>query len=278
MSTYIEVIWLIYFTFAGACMGSFLCCASNRYIRHVDFIKGHSVCDSCGHKLGALDLIPVFSWLSLHGKCRYCGAKIPARSTFEEIALAGVFAYAYLYLARYEYLPLAWVRFVFLIVLGCVAVIDAEIEEVPYTAQGIFGLCALAASICPVKGRSHIPVEWGSEYHFMEYVPQLIGTVLLMVASVILAMMVSKWIGQGDVVIFFACIMVFSFWSTMVIVLISSLISVIIFVVEKHGKTRVLTNVDSYTTKLGIRLVPVITVGAVIVSYFQDELDYIFLI
>lgn len=259
-------------------MGSFLCCASNRYKNHIDFVKGHSVCDSCGHKLGPLDLIPIFSWLSLHGKCRYCGAKIPARSTFEEIALAGVFAYAYIYLVRYSFAPLAWVRFVFLLVLGCTAVIDTEIEEVPYTAQGIFGLCTLAASVLPVKGRSHSPIAFSSGYEITAYLPKLTGAVFLILAALALSAIVANWIGQGDVVIFFACIMVFSFWSTMVVVLISSLVSFLIFVIEKRSKARILTNVDSYTTKLGIRLVPAITLAVVIVSYFQDELDYIFLI
>lgn len=34
-------------------------------------------CYSCKTRLGALDLIPVLTWLLLKGKCRYCGAPFP---------------------------------------------------------------------------------------------------------------------------------------------------------------------------------------------------------
>ncbi|MCI2058997.1 MAG: prepilin peptidase, partial [Oscillibacter sp.] len=44
-----------------------------------------------GHELSAGDLIPVFSWLFLRGRCRYCGAKIPARCPVSELLCALAF-------------------------------------------------------------------------------------------------------------------------------------------------------------------------------------------
>lgn len=38
--------------------------------------KGRSMCSKCHHELAASDLIPVLSWVSLRGKCRYCHKKI----------------------------------------------------------------------------------------------------------------------------------------------------------------------------------------------------------
>lgn len=38
---------------------------------------GRSMCMHCKHLLSAKDLIPVISWLSLRGKCRYCHKAIP---------------------------------------------------------------------------------------------------------------------------------------------------------------------------------------------------------
>lgn len=35
-----------------------------------------SACPHCGHTLSWTDLVPLFSWLFLKGKCRYCGAEI----------------------------------------------------------------------------------------------------------------------------------------------------------------------------------------------------------
>jgi leader peptidase (prepilin peptidase)/N-methyltransferase len=44
-----------------------------------------SHCVSCNHKLGPLDLIPIFSYLFLGGKCRYCKEKIRSRYVLLEI-------------------------------------------------------------------------------------------------------------------------------------------------------------------------------------------------
>ena len=53
-----------------------------------------STCPHCGHKIGALENIPLISYLLLRGKCRGCGAAISARYPIVE-ALSGVLsAYA----------------------------------------------------------------------------------------------------------------------------------------------------------------------------------------
>jgi prepilin signal peptidase PulO-like enzyme (type II secretory pathway) len=39
-------------------------------------LNARSRCSICGHVLSTKDLIPVFSWISLHGKCRYCGTRL----------------------------------------------------------------------------------------------------------------------------------------------------------------------------------------------------------
>jgi len=38
--------------------------------------KGRSYCPKCHHTLAGYDLVPVFSFLFLKGKCRYCGKPI----------------------------------------------------------------------------------------------------------------------------------------------------------------------------------------------------------
>ncbi|HEY2345275.1 MAG TPA: A24 family peptidase [Xanthomonadaceae bacterium] len=53
-----------------------------------------SFCPKCHHQLSALDNIPVVSWLSLGGRCRYCKAPIsmqyPAVELLTAVASAGV--------------------------------------------------------------------------------------------------------------------------------------------------------------------------------------------
>jgi leader peptidase (prepilin peptidase)/N-methyltransferase len=60
-------------------------------------LKGRSMCPDCRHELAAKDLVPVFSWLSLRGKCRYCGRPISWQYPSVEASTAVLFAISYLY-------------------------------------------------------------------------------------------------------------------------------------------------------------------------------------
>ena len=63
----------------GITFGSFYTLAVYRIPKKQDIIHTHSYCPNCNHKLGIWDLIPVFSYIFLGGKCRYCGQKIRPR-------------------------------------------------------------------------------------------------------------------------------------------------------------------------------------------------------
>lgn len=75
----------------GAVAASFITCLAGRFVAHESILKGRSHCDSCGHVLGPADLIPIFSYLFLRGKCRYCHKKIPVRALITEILSSIVF-------------------------------------------------------------------------------------------------------------------------------------------------------------------------------------------
>ena len=74
ISIYYSVIIFLF----GICIGSFLNVLIYRIPIGMDFKKGSSICTTCKHELKWYDLFPLFSWLFLRGKCRYCGAKISA--------------------------------------------------------------------------------------------------------------------------------------------------------------------------------------------------------
>lgn len=57
--------------------------------------KGRSMCPDCKHTLGAKDLVPVFSWLLLKGKCRYCKKSISVQYPLVELLVAGLFVLSY---------------------------------------------------------------------------------------------------------------------------------------------------------------------------------------
>jgi len=75
----------------GAVMGSFLNCAAWRMAHGESILTGHSHCGSCGERLTARDLVPIFSYLFHRGRCRRCGAKIPADCLISELAGALLF-------------------------------------------------------------------------------------------------------------------------------------------------------------------------------------------
>ena len=72
----------------GAALGSFLNCAAWRTVRGESFLKGRSRCPECGRTLGAAELVPLFGWLFLRGRCRGCGKPIPARYPLTELGFA----------------------------------------------------------------------------------------------------------------------------------------------------------------------------------------------
>lgn len=75
----------------GACLGSFLNVVAHRSIKGRKWWGNErSVCESCGHVLGIVELIPVISWLIQGGRCRHCGAKISARYILAEILCASL--------------------------------------------------------------------------------------------------------------------------------------------------------------------------------------------
>lgn len=75
----------------GAVIGSFVNVVSLRVAKREDFIHGRSYCPHCHHPLCALDLLPIFSYLFLRGKCRWCKQSISIRYLLVEITFAILF-------------------------------------------------------------------------------------------------------------------------------------------------------------------------------------------
>lgn len=75
----------------GAVFGSFINCMAWRIANGESVMTGRSHCATCGHPLKAGDMIPIFSYIFLQGKCRYCGEKISPRYVTVEIVTAIAF-------------------------------------------------------------------------------------------------------------------------------------------------------------------------------------------
>ena len=84
---------LIYFFvfLIGACWGSFLNCLIYRWEQGEKLNRGRSFCPQCKHQLGFWDLVPIFSFVFLKQKCRYCRKKISWQYLAAEIATGLIF-------------------------------------------------------------------------------------------------------------------------------------------------------------------------------------------
>ena len=152
--------------------------------------KDRSECLSCHHNLAWYDLVPLFSWLYLGGRCRYCKSPIGYTEILTEIGLAGVFAVSYL----------AWpyslesfgslVPFVFWLT-GCVVgaillIYDAKWSLLPFKLNiafiGVGILYVLALST--IGGQS------------IDIVSLLLGVALL--GGLYLVFSLFGWVGMGD--------------------------------------------------------------------------------
>ena len=81
-TTFIYAIVFLY----GIVIGSFLNVCIYRIPKKENIATERSHCMSCGTQLKWYDLVPLFSWLFLRGKCRYCGTKISVQYPLVEFA------------------------------------------------------------------------------------------------------------------------------------------------------------------------------------------------
>ena len=101
----------------GACLGSFYLVVGKRLPKNEDIIFSRSKCDNCNHTLFWYDLIPIFSYIFLRGKCKYCHKKISITNLLIEISMGLLFSIGYIYMGfSYRY-------FIYLILISLMILI-----------------------------------------------------------------------------------------------------------------------------------------------------------
>ena len=118
----------ILFFVGGTVFGSFLNCMAWRIAHHESVLKGRSHCAVCGHTLGAADLIPIFSYLFLRGRCRYCKEKISPRYMAAEVVCGAGFVLSFL---RFGLSARTLQIVVLFCILLALSLVDFEIYEIP---------------------------------------------------------------------------------------------------------------------------------------------------
>lgn len=111
-----QIFYLIISFIFGACMGSFLNVVVERLQAKKSFLQGRSQCLHCGKTLGILDLVPIFSFLFLRGRCRYCHKKISWQYFCMELITGIIFGLIYLNIDNIFLL-------IFILIISCFLII-----------------------------------------------------------------------------------------------------------------------------------------------------------
>ena len=132
-----DYLWEFLILAIGATAGSFLNVVALRYGTGQSPLAGRSLCPACHRKLSVIDLVPVFSFIFLRGKCRTCRAKISWQYLLVEILTAVIFLLAFRS-------PLALAAWCVLIVI---MIYDWRHKIIPDGWVLAFGLLTLAMAI-----------------------------------------------------------------------------------------------------------------------------------
>lgn len=85
MVVFLYILAIILAWMIGTVSFSFVNVIAYRFPKQKKILKEHFVCDSCETQLKPYEVIPVFSFIFLKGKCRYCGEKLAKRDFINEI-------------------------------------------------------------------------------------------------------------------------------------------------------------------------------------------------
>ncbi len=99
-----DLVYIIFVFALGACVGSFLNVVVWRLPRGESLVTPPSHCPKCNRPLNWYDNIPIFGWIKLRGKCRFCRQPISPRYPIVELLTAALFAFYFIafYVLQYR--------------------------------------------------------------------------------------------------------------------------------------------------------------------------------
>lgn len=179
-------LWTFLFFVSGACVGSFLNVVADRLPAGKSIVSPPSHCENCHRQLSADDNIPIFSYLRLRGRCRYCHAIIPQRIFWVEIGTATLFAFLFW---RYGFSYLLPVMAVYSCIFIVLTVTDIEHGLLPNRI--VYPAIAIALTLALISQFLRLP-------RFPDLKDAAIGGAIGFVFLLIPAI-ISRGMGWGDV-------------------------------------------------------------------------------
>jgi len=239
----------------GLVWGSFLSVVITRIDNLGTIFFGRSNCPKCKKTLGALDLVPLVSYIAFGGKCRHCKGAIGLKYPLLELLSAALFGTTVILF------PLSWPLVFLVISLSALIVavfVDAESMEVDLW---LFVVGVISGSFW-LFSHSGWNLVTSSSYLWGILSAILIPFCFYMVSR-------EKWMGLGDV--FFAlwagCILGFprSIIAIFAAFLIGALFGIIYLVVKRK------------TAGVKIAFGPFVGLGTVVALFWGDKLVQIYL-
>ena len=222
MLTFLELTpYIIIFIF-GITIGSFLNVCIYRIPLGESIVTAPSHCMTCGRKLKWYDMVPVFSWLVLGGKCRNCKSKISVQYPIIE----GVNGILYVMICAVNGLEWSSVIYCFMAsALLVLSIIDWRTYEIPFGINVFLFVLGIAMTI----------LDRGN------LVEHLIGMICVSVLLGILYLLTGgRAIGGGDIKLMFACGLILG-WKLILLAfflgcIIGSVVHIIRMSVKKAGR------------------------------------------
>lgn len=224
LTTGLTVYILFITALSGLAMGSFLNCWAYRLTTGESILKGRSHCPACGHTLGALDLIPVASYVFLGGKCRYCKEKLSIRYLVAELVCAAYFVSV---VWHFDVTPEALKFLIMGSLLFCAGLVDLETQIIP--DRLIIGVIANFLLFTLLSKQPVLPALWQGVVGGLSISLPLLIVVLLMDR-----ILKRESMGGGDIKLLFAIGMYFT-WQKNLFLLIVACVAGIILGLSKKG-------------------------------------------
>jgi len=143
----------------GSALGSFLAVVIDRSARGEQILSGRSKCEHCKKTLGVLDLVPIFSYLLLGGRCRYCHKKIPKHLFILEV-VCGILGTIFVYYALSNGLALQAILLLSLIFFSLVGIFLVDLYHgiIPDELVGVIIVSSFALIIAsfPAQLSQHL--------------------------------------------------------------------------------------------------------------------------
>ena len=239
-----EMVYTIFAFIFGLVFGSFFNVVGLRVPLKESIVTPPSHCTKCQSRLTTLDLIPVFSYIFLGGKCRSCGAKISPIYLLTELATGLLFALAVWKLGLSIELVVA---LLFISLLMIIVVSDFAYMLIPNKIL-VFFLPFL------VIGRVLSPLDpwWDC----------LLGAMIGFGILLLIAVLSKGGMGGGDIKLFFLIGIVLGMLNVLLTLFLASLIGMLVGVImlKVRGKDR----------KTPVPFGPSIALAAIIVYFYGD--------